>query len=103
MSDTARCPFCNKYIDVTFKLESCPKCHKSLAGIELKNEVIEGHKMATLYGLWAAIAFLIISITVVGGLGNWLGISGGGQSIGVGILIGTISVYYFVDNYFSTK
>lgn len=78
MSDTARCPFCGKYIDVTFKLESCPKCQKSLAGIELKNEVIEGHKMATLYGLWAAIAFLIIILIVVGGLGSWLGISGGG-------------------------
>jgi hypothetical protein len=106
MSDTARCPFCQKYIDVTFKLESCPKCNKSLAGIELKNEVVESHKMASLYALWATMAYVVIVIIVLTVLSKSLaGIEGNscGSGIGVAIIISITMVYTFVDKYFSEK
>ena len=103
MSDTAKCPFCGKYIDVTIKLEKCPKCDKFLSNIDLKNEVVKGHETAILYGFWAAIAFLIISMAVVGILGNWFGVIGNGKIIAVAVISGTVFVYYAVDNYFSTK
>ncbi|MGI9036572.1 MAG: hypothetical protein ACR2GD_11105 [Pyrinomonadaceae bacterium] len=30
MSDTTQCPLCHKYIDTTFAIDKCPKCHGSL-------------------------------------------------------------------------
>ncbi len=105
MSDTARCPFCQKYIDVTFKLESCPKCNKSLARIELKSEVVESHKMATLYGLWGAAAYAVIALTALYYLGELLGFKGEscGSAIATGIISSAIVVYYSIDKYFSEK
>jgi hypothetical protein len=105
MSDTARCPFCQKYIDVTFKLESCPKCNNSLTKIELKNEVVESHKMAMLYGLWGAAAYAVIALTAVYYLDKLLGFKGKScaSAIAVGIISSTIVVYHSIDKYFSEK
>jgi hypothetical protein len=105
MSDTARCPFCQKYIDVTFKLESCPKCNKSLARIELKNEVVESHEMAMLYALLGAAAYAIVSVVALGSLADLLGLGGKscGSAIATGVISSTIMVYHSIDKYFSEK
>jgi hypothetical protein len=105
MSDTAKCPFCQKYIDVTFKLESCPKCNKSLARIELKNEVVESHEMAMLYALLGAAAYAVIALTALYYLAKLLGFGGNscGSAIAVGIISSTIMVYHSIDKYFSEK
>jgi phage FluMu protein Com len=105
MSDTARCPFCQKYIDVTFKLESCPKCKKSLAGIELKNEVVKSNEMAMLYALLATIAYAAVAVTALGYLGELLGLNGKscGSAIATGVITSAILVYHSVDKYFSEK
>jgi phage FluMu protein Com len=105
MSDTARCPFCQKYIDVTFKLESCPKCNKSLAGIELKNEVVKSNEMAMLYALLGAAAYAIVGTIAVVSLSDLLGFRGKSCSsaIAAGIISSTILVYHSVDKYFSEK
>lgn len=39
MSDIAKCPACQKYIDVTFKVEKCPKCQSDLSNIDIKPSI----------------------------------------------------------------
>jgi endogenous inhibitor of DNA gyrase (YacG/DUF329 family) len=36
MSDIAKCPACQKYIDVTLKIDNCPKCQADLSNIDIK-------------------------------------------------------------------
>lgn len=50
MSDTAKCPLCNKYINTTFTLDACPKCGGDLSGQVL----LTGHEPASPEPLFSA-------------------------------------------------
>lgn len=56
MSDVAKCPHCQKFIDITIMPETCPKCHTSLKDINLSNEVFEQEKSS----FWDAPKLVII-------------------------------------------
>src|SRR6266404_2610985 len=60
MSDVIPCPLCNKYIDVTFSPQTCPKCEGSLVGVDREKELKEAAN----------------SLRPSPGIGNWLIVMG---------------------------
>lgn len=67
MSDVAKCPLCQKYIDNTFKQNSCPKCGGNISGYELKNEAA---KYSPYYGVGGWLLLFCVSLTILGPLVN---------------------------------
>lgn len=39
MSDVAKCPYCQKYIDVTFGVENCPKCKADVRAVDFSPSI----------------------------------------------------------------
>ena len=67
MSDIAKCPLYQKYIDTSFMVDSCPKCGGNLSGVELKNEAA---KYSPYYGVGGWLLLFCISLTIISPLIN---------------------------------
>ncbi|MGI8554976.1 MAG: CD225/dispanin family protein [Pyrinomonadaceae bacterium] len=71
MSDTDNCPLCHKYIDTTFAIDECPKCHGSLVETDLfANELesasdvfeIQSHIFLSIISLFFFLPFGIVAL-----------------------------------------
>ncbi len=67
MSDIAKCPLCQQYIDTTFNQDNCPKCGGSLVGQVLKNEAA---KYSPYYGVGGWLLLFVVGLTILGPLIN---------------------------------
>jgi len=61
MSDVAKCPLCQKYIDITFNPETCPQCGGNLTSQNLKPEA-----RGQYYGVGGWLLLLCIGMTILG-------------------------------------
>lgn len=66
MSDIAKCPLCQKYIDITFNSETCPHCGGNITGHNLKPEVPSRYNSV---GGW--LLFLCVGLTILTPLLNF--------------------------------
>lgn len=66
MSDVAKCPMCQKYIDITFNSETCPQCGGNIANYNLQPEV---HSQYNGVGGW--LLLLCVGMTILGPLFNF--------------------------------
>lgn len=71
MSDIAKCPLCQQYIDTTFNQDNCPKCGGSLVGRVLKNEAANH---SPYYGVGGWLLLFVVGLTILGPLINLAGI-----------------------------
>lgn len=60
MSDVAKCPLCQKYIDITFNPEICPQCGGTISNYSLKPEVNSQY-----YGVGGWLLLLVIGMTIL--------------------------------------
>ncbi|MBX3291202.1 MAG: RDD family protein [Acidobacteria bacterium] len=90
MSDVIRCPYCEKYIDVTFNPITCAKCGEALAkdesGVYFTNETLDSdfnavprvvRLFATGIDLAVALASIMLSLVVADRLfpiRSWVGL-----------------------------
>lgn len=65
MSDIAKCPLCQQYIDLTFNSGICPKCGQSIAGLDIQPDPPSGP-----YGVGGWLLLLCVGLTVLGPLLN---------------------------------
>ena len=70
MSDIAKCPLCQKYIDVTFNSETCPQCGGNIASYNVKPETHSQY-----YGVGGWLLLLCVGMTILGPLLNLAAIS----------------------------
>ena len=70
MSDVARCPLCQKYIDITFNPETCPQCGGNLTDQNLKPEV-----RGQYYGVGGWLLLLCVGLTILGPLINLMSLA----------------------------
>lgn len=67
MSDIAKCPLCEKYIDTTFGADNCPKCGGNLSGQTLKNEAA---RYSPYRGVGGWLLLFVVGLTILGPLLN---------------------------------
>lgn len=70
MSDVAKCPLCQKYIDITFNSETCPQCGGNLTAQDLKPEV-----RGQYYGVGGWLLLLCVGMTILSPLINLMAIA----------------------------
>lgn len=98
MSDVAKCPLCEKYIDITIKPDKCVRCEADLKNHDLSPQI---HKSSThlgpVFGLIVAIPMFFVGAFIAS------------EVIRLPILNIVIpavlagAVYKFVDSYFDKR